>query len=98
MRRTTGAVPESVRACSYGADAALDPLERIFFYMPLQHAESPDVQDESVAAFRRLLDEAPPELRMTFHEAYTGRRASPRSHRPIRPLPAPQRRPGPRQH
>jgi uncharacterized protein (DUF924 family) len=37
--------------------------------MPLQHAESLDVQDESVAAFRRLLDEAPAELRITFAEA-----------------------------
>jgi uncharacterized protein (DUF924 family) len=53
----------------YGADAALDPLERIFFYMPLQHAESLDVQDESVAAFRRLLAEAPVELQTTFKEA-----------------------------
>src|SRR5450755_2815879 len=61
----------SVSGMLYGADAALDPLERIFFYMPLQHAESLDVQDESVAAFRRLLEEAPAELRMTFHEAYS---------------------------
>jgi len=53
----------------YGADAALDPIERIFFYMPLQHAESLDVQDESVAAFRRLLAESPAELRTTFEEA-----------------------------
>ena len=53
----------------YGADAALDPLERIFFYMPLQHAESLDVQHESVAAFRRLLEEAPGELRATFEES-----------------------------
>jgi uncharacterized protein (DUF924 family) len=37
--------------------------------MPLQHAESLDVQDESVAAFRRLLDEAPVELQSTFNEA-----------------------------
>jgi uncharacterized protein (DUF924 family) len=42
-----------------GADAALDPVERFFFYMPLQHAESAAVQDESVAAHRRLLAEAP---------------------------------------
>jgi uncharacterized protein (DUF924 family) len=61
----------SVSGMLYGADSALDPLERIFFYMPLQHAESLDIQDESVAAFRRLLDEAPAELRMTFHEAYS---------------------------
>jgi uncharacterized protein (DUF924 family) len=44
------------------ADAALDVVERIFFYMPLQHAESREVQDESVAAYRRLLSEAPQEL------------------------------------
>jgi uncharacterized protein (DUF924 family) len=52
-----------------GADAALDPLERMFFYMPLQHAESRDVQDESVAAFRRLAAEAPEELREGFGAA-----------------------------
>jgi uncharacterized protein (DUF924 family) len=59
----------SVSGLLYGADAALDPLERIFFYMPLQHAESLDVQDESVAAFRRLLDEAPGDLETIFKEA-----------------------------
>lgn len=52
-----------------GADAALDHVERMFFYMPLQHAESPDVQDESSAAFRRLVREAPEELRATFTDA-----------------------------
>jgi uncharacterized protein (DUF924 family) len=52
-----------------GADAALDPVERIFFYMPLQHAESLDVQDESVAAFRRLRTEAPEELQSIFQDA-----------------------------
>ena len=63
------AVSLSVSGMLFGADAALDPLERIFFYMPMQHAESLDVQDESVAAFRRLLEEAPLELRATFDEA-----------------------------
>jgi len=51
------------------ADAALDVVERIFFYMPLQHAESREVQEESVAAYRRLLEEAPPALRATFESA-----------------------------
>ena len=51
-----------------GADAALDPVERIFFYMPLQHAEFIAVQDESVAAYRRLLGEAPQALREFFQE------------------------------
>lgn len=48
------------------ADGALDVVERIFFYMPLQHCEARDVQDESVAAYRRLLTEAPEELREVF--------------------------------
>ena len=51
------------------ADAALDVAERIFFYMPLQHAESREVQDESVAAFRRLASEAPEELGVPFAAA-----------------------------
>ncbi len=49
-----------------GADGALDFVERLFFYMPLEHAENRDVQDESVAAFRRLLAEVPAELHETF--------------------------------
>jgi uncharacterized protein (DUF924 family) len=51
------------------ADAALDVVERIFFYMPLQHAESVEVHEESVAAYRRLLSEAPKELRAVFESA-----------------------------
>jgi uncharacterized protein (DUF924 family) len=49
-----------------GADAALEAVERIFFYIPLQHAESLEVQEESVAAYRRLLAEAPEGLRGSF--------------------------------
>lgn len=48
------------------ADAALTPVERIFFYMPLQHAELRDAQEESVAAYRRLRNEAPAELEGMF--------------------------------
>ncbi|MGH8326511.1 MAG: DUF924 family protein, partial [Steroidobacteraceae bacterium] len=48
------------------ADGALTPVERIFFYMPLQHAELRDAQEESVAAYRRLLNEAPDELKALF--------------------------------
>ncbi|HVW67981.1 MAG TPA: DUF924 family protein [Steroidobacteraceae bacterium] len=51
------------------ADAALDIVERIFFYMPLQHSEAREVQDESVAAFRRLAREAPGPLRGLFEES-----------------------------
>jgi uncharacterized protein (DUF924 family) len=52
-----------------GADGALDVVERIFFYMPLQHCEALDVQDESVAAYRQLLAEAPGELREVFESS-----------------------------
>ena len=51
------------------ADGALSLVERLFFYMPLQHAESTEVQDESVSACRRLVAESPAELRSTFEEA-----------------------------
>jgi uncharacterized protein (DUF924 family) len=56
----------TVSGMQIGADATLDPVERLFFYMPLMHAESLEVQEESVAAFRRLLEEAPADLRRTF--------------------------------
>ena len=42
-----------------GADATLSATERIFLYMPLQHAEASAAQEESVAALRRLAAEAP---------------------------------------
>jgi uncharacterized protein (DUF924 family) len=62
------AVSLALSGMQSGADAALDPVERIFFYMPLQHCESIDVQEESVSAYRRLLREAPPALAEFFAE------------------------------
>jgi uncharacterized protein (DUF924 family) len=62
-----------------GADGALDIVERIFFYMPLQHCEARDVQDESVAAYRQLLAEAPDDLR----EVFEGAAQSAQQHRSI---------------
>ena len=55
-----------VSGLQLGADAVLDPVERIFFYMPMQHAEARDIQEESLAAVRRLVGEAPPELAGVF--------------------------------
>jgi uncharacterized protein (DUF924 family) len=37
--------------------------------MPLQHSEVREVQDESVAAYRRLLTEAPQESRGAFESS-----------------------------
>jgi uncharacterized protein (DUF924 family) len=53
----------SVEGMQLAADAALDPIERLFFYLPLEHAESLEAQDAAVGAFERLVTEAPAELR-----------------------------------
>jgi uncharacterized protein (DUF924 family) len=59
----------AVGGTQLGADAALDPVERIFFYMPMQHAESRELQEESVSAYRRLAAEGPAELAKIFASA-----------------------------
>jgi uncharacterized protein (DUF924 family) len=46
-----------------GHDRALGWLERLFFYLPLEHAEDLAVQERSLAMFGALAAEAPPELR-----------------------------------
>ena len=56
----------AVSGTQLGADAALDPVERVFFYMPMQHAESRELQEESVSAFRRLAAEGPADLTRVF--------------------------------
>ena len=46
-----------------GEDLQLPWAARIFLYMPLMHAESPPLQDECVARFTRLVDDAPEALK-----------------------------------
>ncbi len=46
-----------------GWDELLSPLERAFFYLPLEHAEDLAAQERSVALFARLLDQAETPLR-----------------------------------
>ncbi len=41
-----------------GMDAALRPIERVFFYLPLEHSESLPDQDRAVALFETLAAEA----------------------------------------
>jgi uncharacterized protein (DUF924 family) len=50
------------------ADAALSSIERVFFYMPLQHAEDRTLQQESLAAYTRLAAEVPGEQRDLFED------------------------------
>jgi uncharacterized protein (DUF924 family) len=44
-------------------DRRLGPLERAFFYMPLQHAEDRAAQQRSLGKLERLVAEAPPAWR-----------------------------------
>ena len=53
----------TVEGMQLAADAALDPLERLFFYLPLEHAESLEAQETAVAALDRLAGDAPEHLR-----------------------------------
>ena len=47
-------------------DRNLEPIERVFFYMPLQHAESIRVQQKSVQVFTALAASVSETLRETF--------------------------------
>jgi uncharacterized protein (DUF924 family) len=53
----------SVEGLQLAADAALEPWERLFFYLPLEHAESMEAQDAALGSFTRLAAEAPEEYR-----------------------------------
>ncbi|AZU48428.1 TPA: DUF924 family protein [Aeromonas hydrophila] len=46
-----------LKGLSLGADLALPPLGRVFFYLPLEHAESREQQARSVALFEGLVAE-----------------------------------------
>ncbi|MCV6589310.1 MAG: DUF924 domain-containing protein [Marinobacterium sp.] len=63
----------ALRLCQQGLerqhDRALDHIERTFFYMPLEHAESLVVQDQSIECFTRLQAEAPPHLWAKFQNS-----------------------------
>lgn len=43
-------------AIAAGADQALDPVRRAFFYLPLMHSESLVIQDEGVRLYQALGD------------------------------------------
>ena len=60
----------ALKLCVEGAmqkkDRGLTPIQRAFFYMPLQHAESPKVQAKSVELFSRLAESVSPTFQETF--------------------------------
>ena len=47
------------QAVSQGMDSTMPTVHRIFLYMPFEHAEDLAAQDEGLACFARLMDEAP---------------------------------------
>lgn len=60
----------ALKLCVEGAvekkDKGLTPIQRVFFYMPLQHAESAKVQAKSVALYNRLAESVSPTDQETF--------------------------------
>lgn len=60
----------ALKLCVEGAmekkDRSLTPIQRVFFYMPLQHAESRKVQAKSVELYNRLAEAVSPTYRETF--------------------------------
>lgn len=60
----------ALKLCVEGAmekkDNGLTPIQRVFFYMPLQHAESRKVQAKSVDIYNRLSEAVSKTYRETF--------------------------------
>ena len=47
-------------------DKGLSPIQKAFFYMPLQHAESRKVQEKSCDIFNKLAEAVSPTYKETF--------------------------------
>lgn len=60
----------ALKLCVEGAmekkDKGLSPIERVFFYMPLQHAESRKVQQKSRQIYSKLSEAVSPTFKETF--------------------------------
>ena len=78
-----------------GADRALAPLEREFFYMPLLHSERLNDQRPGLACLKRLLAEAPSALAATFPPVARHRSALSHDHLLVRTVSPPERDVGP---
>ena len=74
-----GAAAHCLAGIESGQDRALHPVERLFLYMPLQHAEDLDLQRRSVERFESLAAEADD----TWRADFTGNARYAREHRDI---------------
>lgn len=65
----------ALKLCVEGArdkkDQGLTPIQKAFFYMPLQHAESKKVQEKATQIFNRLAGAVSPTYRETFETMAT---------------------------
>ncbi len=64
------ALPIALRALENGFDHRMEPLRRVFFYLPLEHAEDLAIQNRAVELFYRLYKSADAdsrEMMKTFH-------------------------------
>ncbi len=52
-------------------DQSLRPVERVFYYMPLEHSEKIDIQNQSVALFHQLMLDVPMALKEKFQSFLT---------------------------
>jgi len=53
------ALAAALRLLERGGDRALAPMQRVFAYLPLEHAEDLAMQERAVALFRELAGQAP---------------------------------------
>lgn len=60
------ALRHSLAALAAGEDRLLTPIERVFLYLPLEHAESLEQQERAVALYEGLARAAAPDERALF--------------------------------
>lgn len=64
--RDAQALKVCVEGAMHGDFRQLSPIEQVFFFMPLQHAESLKIQERSVRIYEGLANGVPGTLKATF--------------------------------
>lgn len=53
------ALPIALRALEQGFDQKASVFEKLFFYLPLEHAENLELQNRSIELFKKMVKDAP---------------------------------------
>jgi uncharacterized protein (DUF924 family) len=56
----------ALQGLEQGFDLQLQPIQRVFFYLPLEHSESVANQDRSLDLYQQLLNDVPEQQKDTF--------------------------------